>query len=224
MAAPRAGGRRQARPGTTCANDAGRPHRKAQIPPSETIVVGQTLALDGMAARAARAVAGSAADQQRVLEDLRSLRSAAVSSGIEWAERDGLVKFQFYGALRLAEHVLCDMISRFEEARTDPSGLRAALDGLAVQADIIGIVAVGGVRADAGERDGEGMEDREMALLEKARAAGLLEAMRENFKKLGPRTPLTERDTPETRPDIIWIQYDDDTGEMRRITGHERHR
>ena len=83
LAAPRAGGRRQARPGTTCANDAGRPHRKAQIPPSETIVVGQTLALDGMAARAARAVAGSAADQQGVVEDLRSLRSAAVSSGIE---------------------------------------------------------------------------------------------------------------------------------------------
>ena len=184
----------------------------------------QTLVLDGMVVRAARAVAGSAVDQQGVLEDLRSLRSAVVSAGAEWAGRPGLVEFQFYGAHRLAEYVLCDMIDRFEEAHTDPSKVRAALDGLDILADIIGIVAVGGARADAGERDGKGMEDREIALMDKARDAGLLETMRKNLKKIGPCAPLTECDTPETRPDIIWLQYDDDTGEVRRVTGRDYRR
>lgn len=198
--------------------------RRAQIPPLEADTVSQTLVLDGMVVRAARAVAGSAVDQQGVLEDLRSLQSAVVSAGAEWAGRPGLVEFQFYGAHRLAEYVLCDMIDRFEEARTDPSKVRAALDGLDVLADIIGIVAVGGARADAGERDGNGMEDRETALMDKARAAGLLETMQKNLKKFGPCAPLTEHDTPETRPDIIWLQYDDDTGEVRRVTGRDYRR
>lgn len=182
----------------------------------------QTLVLDGMIVRAARAVAGSAVDQQGVLEDLRSLQSAVVSTGAEWANRIDLVGFQFYGAHRIAEYVLCDMIDRFEEARADPSKVRAALDGLDVLADIIGIVAVGDVRADASEKDGNGMEDRETALMDKARAAGLLETMKKNLeKKFKPCAPLTEHDTPETRPDIIWIQYDDDTGEVRRVTGRD---
>lgn len=184
----------------------------------------QTLVLDGMVVRAAKAVAGSVTDQRSVLDDLRSLRSTAASTGAEWAKREGLVELQFYGAHRLVEYVLSDMIDRFEEARADPSKMRAALDSLAVLPDIVGIIAAGGIRAGAGERDGDGMEDRELSLLGKARAAGLLETMRENFKKLGPRKQLTEHDTPETRPDIIWIEYDDDTGEMYHITGHERHR
>lgn len=177
-----------------------------------------------MVVRAEGAAAGSAADRQGVLEDLRSLRSSVASAGTEWAKRDGLVEFQFYGAFRLYEYVLCDMIGRFEEAGADPSKARAALDGLAVLADISGIVAAGGVRAGVDERDGNGMEDREASLLHKAREAGLLETMRENLKKRSPPTPLTEHDTPETRPDIIWIQYDDDAGELRRIAGHERPR
>lgn len=177
-----------------------------------------------MVVRAERAAASSAADRQGVLEDLRSLRTSVASTGARWAKRDGLTEFQFYGAFRLSEYVLCDMIGRFEEAWADPSKARAALDGLAVLADIAGIVAAGGVRADVGERDGDGMEDREMSLLYKAREAGLLETMRANLKKRSPPAPLTEHDTPETRPDIIWIQYDDDTGELRRITGHERPR
>ena len=77
----RADGGRRAQGQLVPTTPAGRTARRKYRP--QTIVVGQTLALDGMMARAARAVAGSAADQQRVLEDLRSLRSAAVSSGIE---------------------------------------------------------------------------------------------------------------------------------------------
>ena len=135
----------------------------------------------------------------------------------EWLGKDGHNAFWFYSALRTAGHVLTDMIDRFEEARVDPSRARAALDGLAALPEITDIVASSGVRFDIGDRDGDEMLDKKNALWNKALATGLLKTARADIEKLGPPQDLTEHDTPETRPDIIWLVYDDDTGEVRSL-------
>ena len=77
------------------------------------------------------------------------------------------------------------MIGRLEEALADPSKARAALDGPAELAGMAGIAAAGGARSDAG---GLGAGRRGMPPLRKARDAGLLWTMRENPRKLGPRS------------------------------------
>ena len=180
----------------------------------------QALALADIAERAAAAASsGAGGDGGRaVLADLRELRSAAASTMEEWLNQDGGPNaFWFYSALRTAGHVLSDMIDRFEEARVDPSKTRSALDGLAALPEISDIVASSGLRPDIDDRDGDEMIDKKFALWDKALATGLLRTARADLEKLGPQRVLTEHDTPETRPDIIWLAYDDDTGEMHRV-------
>ena len=150
-----------------------------------------------------------------MLADLRDLRSAAASTMEGWLEKDGYNAFWFYSALRTAGHVLSDMIDRFEEARGDPSRERAALDGLAALPEIADIVASSRVRPDIGDRDVDELIDKKSALWNKALAAGLPRTARADIEKTGPPREPTDRDTPETRPDIIWLVYDDDAGEVR---------
>ena len=181
--------------------------------------VSQALALAEIAERAASASSGASGDggRQAILADLRELRSAAASTMEEWLEEDDPNAFWFYSALRTAGHVLSDMIDRFEEARVDPSKARSALDGLAALPEIADIAASSGVQPDIDDRDGDEMIDKKFALWDKAFATGLLRTARADLEKLGPQRVLTEHDTPETRPDIIWLAYDDDTGEMHRV-------
>ena len=136
----------------------------------------------------------------------------------EWFKQDNPNNFWFYSALRFVGHVLCDMIDRFEEARDDPSKARAALDGLVALPCIADIIASSKVRPDVDDRDGDRMIDKKLALWDKAFEAGLVKTVDKDIEKLGPQPGLTEHDTPETRPDIIWLAYDDDTNEMRRVT------
>ena len=179
----------------------------------------QALALAGIAERAAKAASGSGGEcGQTVLADLRSLRLTAESMREEWAEQAILDNFWFYSALRFVGHVLCDMIDRFEDARKDPSKTRAALDGLVVLPEIADIIASSGFRLGVGDRDGEEITDKKMALWEKAFAAGLVKTVDKDLEKLGPQPELTEHDTPETRPDIIWVAYDNDTNDVRCLT------
>ena len=179
----------------------------------------QALVLADIAKRAAKAASGSGGEgNQAVLADLHSLHSTAVSMMEEWVDQINFNTFWFYNALRFAGHVLCDMIGRFEEALDDPSKARAALDGLVVLPEIADIIASASVRPSVDDRDREEMIDKKMALWEKAFAAGLVKTVEEDIKKLGPGPKLTEHDTPETRPDIIWVAYDNDTNEVRCLT------
>lgn len=179
----------------------------------------QALALADITERAAAASSGASGDGgQAVLADLRRLRSAAESMMEAWSEQDDLRSFFFHSALRTAGHVLCDMIGRFEEALADPSKARAAFDGLVVLPAIADIVASSGIRSDICDRDGEEIYDKKFLLWEKAFAADLLKAARADIEKMGPMQKITKNDTPETRPDIIWLEYDDDTGEVRSLT------
>ena len=179
----------------------------------------QALALADIAERATASSSGARGDGGRaVLADLRELRSAAASTMEEWLNQDGGPdSFCFYSALRTAGHVMSDMIDRFEEARVDPSKASAALDGLAALPEIADIVASSGVRPDIDDRDGEDMIDKKFTLWSKAFATGLIKTAMADIEKLGPQPELTEHDTPETRPDIIWLVYDDDTGEVRSL-------
>ena len=179
----------------------------------------QALALADITERAAAASSGAGGDEGRaVLADLRELRSAAASTMEEWLNQDGGPNaFCFYSALHTVGQVLSDMIDRFEEARVDPSKARAALDGLAALPEIADIVASSEVRPDIDDRDGEGMVDKKCTLWSKAFALDLLKTARADIEKHGPWQELTEHDTPETRPDIIWLVYDDDTGEVRSL-------
>ena len=181
--------------------------------------MGRAQAIADIAERAAKAASGPGGEGgQAVLADLRSLHSTAESMMKEWFEQDNPNNFWFFSALRLVGHVLCDMIDRFEEARGDPSKARAALDGLVVLPEIADVMASASVRPSVDGRDREEMIDKKMALWEKAYALGLVKTVEEDIKKLGPGPRLTEHDTPETRPDIIWLAYDDDAGEVRCLT------
>ena len=78
----------------------------------------QAQVLADVAERVARISSGQGGgDGRAVLADLRHLHSTAVSLKDEWLKQDNDNNFWFYGALRLAGFVLCDMIDRFEEAR-----------------------------------------------------------------------------------------------------------
>lgn len=90
------------------------------------------------------------------------------------------------------------------EAGAGLLGMHTSLDGPAVLPNILGIAVAGGVRAEAGERDGEVMESLEMLPQGKARAAGIPTACGRTSKR-SARAPLAERGAPEARPDIIWI-------------------
>ena len=178
----------------------------------------QAMVLADITERAAKAAQGSSGeDSQAVLADLRSLRSVAASMRDEWFEQDNPNNFWFFSALRFVGHVLCDMIGRFEEAHNDPSKARAAIDGLVVLPDIADIIASSKVRPDVDDRDGDSMIDKKLALWDKAFEAGLVKTVGKDIETLGPQPGLTEQDTPETRPDIIWLAYDDDTHEMHRV-------
>ena len=179
----------------------------------------QALVLADIADRAAKAASGSGGEGgQAVLADLRSLRTVAASMMDEWFEQDNPNNFWFYSALRFVGHVLCDMIDRFEEARDDPSKVCVPIDGLVVLPDIAEIISSSKIRPDVDDRDGDRMIDKKLALWDKAFEAGLVKTVDKDIEKLGPQPGLTEHDTPKTRPDIIWLAYDDDTNEMRRVT------
>ena len=175
----------------------------------------QALALADIAERAALASSGpDGGDWQPVLADLHRLRSAAVSLADEWFEQDNDNNFWFYSALHLAGFVLCDMIDRLKEVRGDPSRARAALDALAVLPEITDIIESSGVRPDVDDHDGNAITDKEMALWDKAFAAGLVKAVRKDLEKLGPQYGPGLRGVPDHYR-IIWLAYDDDTDEMR---------
>ena len=178
--------------------------------------VSQALALADVAERVARASSGpGGGDGQAVLADLRHLHSTTVSLKGEWFKQDNDNNFWFYGALRLAGFVLCDMIDRFEEARGDPSRRRAALDGLAMLPEIADIIESSAIRPDVDDHDGEEMIDKKLALWDKAFAAGLVKAFRKDLEKRGPQVEPDANGNFPPHYRIIKLAYDDDTNELR---------
>ena len=175
----------------------------------------QALALADIAARASSGSGGD--DGQAVLADLRHLHSTTVSLKDEWFKQDNDNNFWFYSALRLAGFVLCDMIDRFEEARSDPSRERSALDGLAALPEIADIIESSAVRPDVVDHDGEEMIDKKLALWDKAFAAGLVKTAEKDLEKLGPQIKPDANGNYPPNYRIIKLAYDDDTNEMYRV-------
>ena len=177
----------------------------------------QALALADVAERVARASSGQGGDGQAVLADLHHLHSTAVSLKGEWLKQDNDNNFWFYGALRLAGFVLCDMIDRFEEARGDPSKRRAALDGLGVLPEVADIIESSAVRPDVDDHDGDEITDKEMALWDKALAAGLVKTVWKDLENLGPQIEPDANGNYPPNHRVTWLAYDDDTNELRRV-------
>ena len=83
--------------------------------------------------------------------------------------------------------------------------------------EIADIIESSAVRPDANDHDGDEITDKEMALWDKAFAAGLVNAVWKDLEKLGPQIEPDANGNYPPNYRVIKLAYDDDTNEMYRV-------